>query len=308
MPDKRPFFLGVDIGGTAIKLGAVDAEGQILAEDELPVRPGTGAEAILEQVEDRARGLAAGPMLGIGVGVAGLLERSTGRVVASPNLRWLEGVRPGHHLKRRFGAEVPCVVENDANAAAVAELWLGAGRGHENLLLVTLGTGIGGGLVLAGKLTLGEGLAGEIGHVKIDPEGPTCGCGARGCLETFASASAARRRALDLGLPADDPGNLVQLTERARAGQGPEKRLLGAIGRDLGRGLAQVVALLDVRTFVFSGGFSRALDVLEDGIRQGLREWDFGERVSALNLLPAQVGPSAGWIGAARLAMPNRES
>jgi glucokinase len=195
-------------------------------------------------------------------------------------------------------------VENDANVAAQGELWLGAARGERHALVVTLGTGIGGGVVLDGRLFVGEGLAGEIGHVTVDACGPQCGCGARGCLETLASASAASRRARERGLPAAAPGDLELLATRARAAAGPERELLLEVGLDLGRGLASAVSLLDLRTFVLGGGFSAALDLLEPGIRRGLAERAYGERVASVRLVRALLGPSAGWIGAACLCRP----
>jgi glucokinase len=195
-------------------------------------------------------------------------------------------------------------VENDANAAALGELWLGAGRGGGDWLLVTLGTGIGGGLVLGGRLHTGGGLASEPGHVVVEPDGLACSCGGRGCVETLASGGAARRRALEAGLPAAAPGDLERLCELARRGPGPEADLLHAVGRDLGRGLGPVVSLLDLDTFLFGGGFSAAFDLLEVGLRTGVDERSFGSRGRRLRLERASLGPSAGWIGAARLAFP----
>ena len=242
--------------------------------------------------------------MGVGVGLPGLLDREAGCVRQSPNLPWLVDVRVAEELAPHLGLAPGALrLENDANVAALGEQWLGAARDARELLLLTLGTGIGGGLILGGELFVGAGLAGEIGHVTVDPGGPPCGCGARGCLETLASASAARRRALELGLPAEAPGDLERLTAHARAHAGAERELLAAIGYDLGRGLAAVVTLLDVRTFVFGGGFAAALDVLEPGIRRALQAWVYGERVASVRLLAAQLGPSAGWIGAARLAL-----
>lgn len=300
----RGFLAGVDVGGSALKLGVLAPDGTGRMETTLAVRPGDSATAIFSGAARALRELAPARLLGVGVGLPGLLDRAQGCVRQSPNLPWLEDVPVATELARHLAIKPARVLlENDANVAALGELWLGAARGERNLLLLTLGTGIGGGLILGGELFVGEGLAGEIGHVTIDAEGPPCGCGARGCLETLASASAARRRALERGLPTDAPGDLVRLTEIARERAGPERELLQAVGYDLGRGLAAVVALLDVRTFVFGGGFSAALDVLEPGIRRALREWAYGERVASLRLLPAALGPSAGWIGAARLAL-----
>jgi glucokinase len=295
---------GVDVGGSALKLGVLAPDGSRRAECSLPVRKGESAEAIFAGAARALRELAGGVPRGVGVGLPGLLDRVKGCVPQSPNLPWLVNVPVAAVLGKELGLAAASIrLENDANLAALGEQWLGAARDLRNLLLLTLGTGIGGGLILDGELFIGEGQAGEPGHLNIDPDGPPCGCGSRGCLEMFASASAARRRALERGLPRESPGDLVLLAGEARAHAGPERELLGEVGYDLGRGLAQVLALLDVRTFVFGGGFSAALDVLEPGIRRALQQWSYGERVASVQLLPASLGPSAGWIGAARLAL-----
>jgi glucokinase len=292
----------VDVGGSALKLGVLARDGTRRSETSLPVRKGEAAAAIFAGAARELRELAGGPPERVGVGLPGLLDRDAGCVRQSPNLPWLVDVRVAEVLGEELGLPASAIrLENDANVAALGEQWLGAARGIEHFLLLTLGTGIGGGLILDGELFTGEGQAGEPGHINIDPDGPPCGCGSRGCLEQFASATAARRRALERGLPREAPGDLVRLAELARASAGPERELLAEVGYDLGRGLAQVLVLLDVRTFVFGGGFSAALDVLEPGIRRALREWAYGDRVSTVRLLSAGLGPSAGWIGAARL-------
>ena len=297
-------IVGLDIGGTAVKGGAITPAGEILEEGSIPTRLERGSEAFLERVADFAMLLGAGGRTPLGIGCPGLIERASRTILESPNLKAIEGLALADELARRLALEPEDVrLENDANVAALGEQWLGAGRGARNLLVVTLGTGIGGGLILDGKLFAGPGgRAGEIGHVCVDPEGAPCGSGVPGCLEGLASATAATRRARDEGLPADDPGNLERLTEIARERPGPERELMVAIGRDLGRGLALPTVLLDLSTYVFGGGFSGALDVLEPGIREGLAERSFGER--DVRLLRATLGPSAGWIGAARLFAP----
>jgi glucokinase len=294
--------VGLDLGGTAIKAGRVSERGEVL--EERSVEPGfaRGPAHVLDQLAQLFRELGGGQRLGIGV--PGLLDRGRGHLIASPNLAGFVDLAVRDELARRTGlAPERVFVENDANAAAVGELWLGAGRGETDALVVTLGTGIGGGLILGGRLHAGAGLGGEVGHVVVDPRGPVCGCGVRGCVEALASATAARRRALAAGLPEDAPGDLVRLADRARAGSAAEAALLREIGRDLGRGLAPVVSILDLRLFVFGGGFSGALDVLQPGIREGLDERCYGGRGPSVRLLRATLGPSAGWIGAARLAM-----
>ena len=302
-PSERP-LAGVDVGGSAIKLGVLARDGSERTERTLAVRAGDSAEVLLASAARALLELAGGAPRGVGVGLPGLLDRSAGLVRHSPNLPWLEDVPVGEVLARHLGLDSAAIrLENDANVAALGEQWLGAARGERELLLLTLGTGIGGGLILGGELFVGAGMAGEVGHVNLDPAGPPCGCGARGCLEQYASASAARARALERNLPAEAPGALERLAALARARAGAERELLHAVGYDLGRGLAAVLALLDLRTFVFGGGFSAALDVLEPGIRRGLAEWVYGGRAQGVRLLRATLGSSAGWIGAARLAL-----
>jgi len=281
------------------------ADGAIL--DEITVDPGfaQGTAHALDVIADTARKL--GATTALGVGVPGLLRRADGHVIHSPNIQGFRDLPLRAELARRMGFALESViVENDANAAAVGEQWLGGGRGFGDFLLLTLGTGIGGGLILNGKLYAGEGMAGEAGHIVVDPNGPPCGCGGRGCVEVLASATAAKRRAIAAGLPQSAPGDLKQLSERARAGFEPEKKLLFDIGCDLGRGIGPVINLLDLHVFVFGGGFSAALDTLESGVRAGAEERSYLARGSKLKFVRAQLGPSAGWIGAARPTVPGQ--
>lgn len=294
--------VGIDVGGSAIKAGRIGADGAIQAEQnwEAPHFE-RGPSHVLDGIAELARGLHVERALGIGV--PGLLDRARGFLIESPNLPSFKALDVQGELAKRLGLEPSHVhVENDANAAAVGEQWLGGARGERDALVLTLGTGIGGGLILDGKLFAGEGMAGEVGHVVIDPGGRDCGCGRKGCVEQYASATAARRRALEAGLPREAPGDLKLLAERARSDGAQERALLFAIGRDLGRGLGPVLCLLDIRCFVFGGGFSAALDVLEPGIRAGIEERSYGDRQHHVRLQRATLGPKAGWIGAAKLA------
>lgn len=289
-------LVGIDVGGTAIKGGAVDDDGEILNRGEVPAGLDEGPEAVVERIVSLARDMGAENALGLGV--PGLLDREQGLVLSSPNLRPLDGYPLRDELARRLGFEANAVhVENDANVAAIGEHWLGGARGESHVLMITLGTGVGGGLILDGQLFLGEGGGGEVGHTVVDPAGPLCGCGQRGCLEVLASATAARRRAREAGLTED----LKELTAAARTGPGAERDLMIAVGRDLGRGLGTVVTLLDLRCFLIGGGFGRALDVLREGVEAGIRERCTGPGRANLRILSAELGPDAGWIGAARL-------
>ena len=298
-------LVGIDLGGTSIKAGACDEKGRVLDHRSVPTGLEDGTAAVLDRMADLARelGAAAGGRRKVGVGAPGLIDHAAGRVLESPNLQAMQGVSVRDELAQRLDFEPAGVIlENDANCAAYAENWCGAGVDETDLLLVTLGTGVGGGLILHDELYSGPGgMAGEVGHVCIDPDGPPCGCGRRGCVEQFASATAATRRAVEAGLPREKPGDLELLSEQARAWDGPERALLVSVGRDLGRGLGVVVCLLDLRTFVIGGGFGAATDVLEPGIREGLRDRSYGERLKSIRILPAVLGPDAGWIGAARL-------
>ncbi|MBK7643139.1 MAG: ROK family protein [Planctomycetes bacterium] len=296
-------LVGIDLGGTAIKAGAISSEGKIVARREIPSALERGASDLLDRMAQLARDL--GAQSSVGMGVPGLVDIAGGRVLQSPNLAVIERVRLVAELAQRLALPASSVhLENDANAAAIGEHWLGCGRNERDLLFVTLGTGVGGGLILDGGLYAGPGgMAGEIGHVVVDPDGPRCGCGSRGCLEQLASASAASRRAQAAGLPRSAPGNLVRLAQEARAAVGPERELLVAIGRDLGRGLASAISILDLRCFVVGGGFGAALDVMLPGVREGIAERCYGERLASVRVAQAELGADAGWIGAARLGM-----
>jgi glucokinase len=293
--------VGIDLGGTAVKAGAITREGKILEEAGATPEFKRGASAVLDQLAELGAKLGAREC-GLGIGVPGLLRRKAGFVIDSPNLPGFRALAVKEELAKRLDLPADRVrVENDANAAALGEQWLGGAKGERDVLLVTLGTGIGGGLILNGELYAGEDMAGEVGHVVIHPGGEPCGCGGRGCVEKYASATAAKRRALERRLPRDNPGDLKLLCDEARSGDGPARQLLHEIGVDLGRGLGPVVCLLDLRCYVFGGGFAAALDTLEPGIRVGIDERSYGKRASSVRLLGATLGPAAGWIGAARL-------
>jgi len=292
-------LVGIDLGGTAIKAGAITSEGKIVASLQIPTDLQRGAPDVLDRMAQLAHEL--GAQSCVGLGVPGLIDQTVGGVQQSPNLAVIQGVPLVTELARRLKLPTSGVqLENDANAAAIGEHWLGRGRSQQDFLLLTLGTGVGGGLILDGELYAGPGgMAGEVGHIVIEPSGPLCGCGSHGCLETLASASAASRRAAQAGLTDD----LVRLAELAREREGPERALLVAIGRDLGHGLAVATSLLDLRSFVIGGGFGAALDTLLPGVRAGLAERCYGERLKSVRVERAELGADAGWIGAARLGM-----
>jgi glucokinase len=297
--------VGIDVGGTSVKAGCITHAGEIVRETSIDPGFARGREHAFDAIAALFGELGGGERLGIGV--PGLLDRKRGHLISAPNIPGFIDVSIRDELARRIGLRPShVIVENDANAAAVGEMWLGAGRHESDALMITLGTGIGGGVILNGELYAGADLGGEVGHVCIDPDGPPCGCGNRGCVEQYASATAARKRAIAAGLPKSAPGDLVLLAERARTGNAAEAALMREIGRDLGRGLGAVVDILDLRLFIFGGGFSAALDTLEAGVRTGIDETSYGGRGAKVRLVPATLGGSAGWIGAARVAIKAR--
>ena len=309
--------IGVDIGGTKILAGTVTDDGEIVSTARRPT-PRHDAEDVLDVVGDVVRELAEGAgedLAGVGVGVAGLVDADRSRVYFAPNLRWSQ-VPVRALLEASTG--LPVVVENDGNIAAWGEYRFGAGRGTGDLVLVTVGTGIGGGIVINDALFRGaHGVAGEIGHINAVPDGRPCGCGRNGCLEQYASgnalvrearALAAERRseagvllALGDGTPEGVQG--IHITEAARAGDPIAMEAFTIVGNWLGRGLADLAATLDPEVFVIGGGVSDAGDLLLASARQTLADKLIGQQNRPAPLVKvAELTNSAGLVGAADLA------
>ncbi len=305
---------GVDIGGTKIAGGLVDADGTVLARDR--VDSPRDADAISAAVAALVQRLVGDqPIAAVGVGAAGFVDRTRSRVLMAPNLPWRDADLR-HDLEQRLG--LPVAIENDGNAAAWGEFRYGAGRDIDDLLLLTVGTGVGGGVVLDGRLYRGAyGVAGEVGHLRVVPNGVRCGCGNRGCLESYASGTALERRAREragagepgseaiLARVAGDPaaigGRLV--TELAREGDPFATSLLAEVGHWLGEGIASLAAVLDPAVVVVGGGVSAAGDLLLGPVREAFADHLTGRAHRPLaEIRPAELGNLAGLIGAADLA------
>lgn len=307
--------IGVDVGGTKIAAGVVDEQGEVLARARRD-SPASDAEAIEKSIADLVVELRAAvdrPVVGVGVGAAGFIDATRSTVLFAPNLAWRdEPLRAD--LEALLG--LPVVVENDGNAAAWGEFVYGAGRDVDDLLLVAVGTGVGGGIVLDGRLHRGaSGIAAEIGHLRVVPGGRLCGCGNTGCWEQYASGSAlvadARAaaeadpeaaRVLLAGAPVsalDGP----MITAAARAGDPFARARLAELGRWLGEGIASLAAVLDPAAAVIGGGVSAAGDLLLDPLRTAFRENLTGRgHRPELQVRPAALGNDAGMLGAADLA------
>ncbi|MEA5154852.1 ROK family glucokinase [Raineyella sp.] len=314
-----PTTIGVDIGGTKIAAGVVNASGTILATVRRPTPArdtGEVVTTIVALIDELLSGPGApGDVGAIGIGAAGFVDSTRSTVLFAPNLAWRdEPLRRA--IEDRCG--LPAVVENDANAAAWGEFRFGAARGADSAVVITVGTGIGGGVILDHQLVRGgHGVAAEIGHLTVDRRGRRCGCGRRGCLEAYASGRALVREAKEIAatsphhavrlltLAGGDPDRITgpQVTQAAREGDPAALECFREIGDWLGAGMADLAAVLDPAMFVLAGGVSETGDLLLRPARAA-----FLESLTAPTHRPvaevrlATLGNAAGIIGAADLA------
>lgn len=322
---KEAAVLAVDMGGTNTRLALTDRQGKVLERWER-------ATATMPEQEILMRTLAADLMatipaaqshgveiIGLGVGVPGRVLPDEGTVVFSPNISALNlcPLVPG----LRAQVPWPVFLENDANLFALGESWLGAGAGFPHMLGITLGTGVGGGLILNGRLWPGTaGTTGEIGHVTVDPQGKRCHCGNRGCLETVASATwtvAWVKEQLAQGKPSwlrelweSDPDALrgEALLAAARQHDPLAVSAFERVGRGLGQAIAAAVHLLGLPRVVIGGGFSRAWEMFHLALQEELYRRLTLFPPQAVSIVPAQLGDDAGLVGAARLAWDRVEA
>lgn len=304
-----------DLGGTHLRAATVDRNGKIHHRLKQPTPqaefPAEIVRALVEAahacaIESKACGA---NISAVSVAVPGTVDFDEGLVVKAPNVPCLDGFRLGAALQSEL--KWPAIVENDANAAAVGEMWQGAGRGYRHLICVTLGTGVGGGIILDGKLWRGvDGSAAEIGHIGVDPfAGVPCTCGSRGCLEVYASATAIVRMARE-HRPLY-PTSILHMSEALtsekvyQAGlEGDELALevLRRMGVYLGIGLASLVNILNPEIIVIGGGVAYGWELFEKHMSQQVRERAFPLPAQSVKITRAECGDDAGLLGAARLA------
>ena len=284
--------LGLDLGGTNIKCAVVESGPRVLATDTCPTGAADGPEAVLDRVAALGRATAApfGEPATAGLALPGHFDHELGTGVLLPNLLgdW-EGRPIAGPVGERLG--LPVTLVNDVRALTLAELRLGAGRGARDLVCIALGTGVGGGVVIGGRLHLGLGHAGEIGHTTVDPDGPPCGCGNHGCLDRMAGADAIAAAA---GLP-----TVQAAAEAARAGDGAARAAFARAGEYVGRVLAGAVVLLWPERIVVGGGVADAGALLLDPLRAELRRRACVAPVERIGVVRAELGPHAGAVGAA---------
>lgn len=319
MTVREQFIIGIDLGGTNIAAGAMPTDGtREIAMRMVPTRAEEGSAAVVERIvmmiedvieQTRAEtGAERSDFLGVGIGSPGPLDRERGVIIISPNLGWHD-----FPLRDEVGSRVnlPASLDNDANCATLGEWWCGAARGGRNVVGLTIGTGIGGGLILDGKLYHGvSDAAGEIGHTTIDFTGRRCKCGNYGCLEAYASGSAIAERAREvLDVDGDSilhdlvNGDVSRITaaivfEASKRGDLVALDIVRDTAHFLGVGIANLINIFNPDLVVVAGGVTQAGDLLFDPLRAEVRRRAFKHAVDACKIVPGALPLSAGVVGA----------
>lgn len=317
---KGEFIIGLDLGGTKISAAAVSVDGSRVAGlRSIPTQSELGAEGVIDRIialiegvildTINETGVSRKNFLGIGAGAPGPLDREKGIVVVAPNLGWRD-FPMSDRIQKRIGLDI--TLDNDANCATVGEWWLGAARGGRNVVGITIGTGIGGGLIINGELYHGASdVAGEIGHTTIDVNGRHCKCGNYGCLEAYASGPAIATRAREAlvredmasMLPSMVDGALDRITaetvyDAAKKGDGLANEIVRDTAKYLGAGIATLLNVINPDTVVIAGGVIRAGDALLTPLRAEVRRRAFRPAVKACRIVPAELPGTAGVTGA----------
>lgn len=323
------FAIGVDIGGTNLRIAAVDSAGTLLEKVTTGTKVARGRDQVIGEMCDAIRETAqkfsgAGRLAGIGIGVPGIIDMDTGMLRESPNLPGWHDYPVHDEIERRLKTQV--ILENDANAAAFGEKWLGAAQEVDSMCMLTLGTGVGGGIVLNGKIWHGmKGMAGELGHITVEPDGPLCGCGNRGCLEQLASATAVKRMAVEaiangtapeLGrVMKEDPEFSAKVVyQMAVQGDLAAQEIFAKVGRALGIVVADLINVFNLPMYVIGGGVASAWEAFSPSMMTEVERRSFVHRATAPRpnqppgtkktlVTRALLGSDAGLYGAARLPM-----
>jgi glucokinase len=313
-------LVGVDLGGTNVRIGVVTPKGRVLKKEEYALNPSRRGVHIVEGFVSNLKDFIQkrlgknNQLLGIGIGIAGAIDMKKGKIINSPNIPDLNGFGIREFIKKRISS--PIAIENDANAFALGEGWVGAAKGSKYYCGITLGTGVGGGIVINGEILHGSGgMASEVGHMVIDPEGPLCGCGGRGCLEVYASATGIKRMALE-AIEKEEGGEIVRraggkvegvtsekVFEAAQSGDEAAQKIFHEMGRSLGLGLVNLIHLFDPEKIVIGGKASRAwnsfikttMEVVMERAMEGSRE--------KVKIVQARCGDDAGILGAAYVSL-----
>lgn len=317
---QSDLIFAADLGGTHLRAAIVGADGKIHYRLKQPTPQAEKPDGIVHALVDAAHeggrhiGARGGQISAISIAVPGTVSFEEGVVVKAPNVPSLDGFRLAAALESEL--KLPAILENDANAAAIGEMWQGAGRGHNSIVCVTLGTGVGGGIILDGRLWRGaDGSAAEIGHLGVDPFGGVpCTCGSRGCLEVYASATAivrmtreARPRYPDSILHTSEALTSEKVYMAGVEGDELAVEVFRRMGVYLGIGLASLVNLLNPEIIVIGGGLSNGWDLFEQHMHQQVIERAFPLPARSVKITRAECGDDAGFLGAARLAFMGQQ-
>jgi len=322
------FAIGVDLGGTNLRVAAVDESGNLLEKVTSGTEVGRGRDQVINDMTTvildlEVKFASAGKLAGIGVGVPGIIDMRTGMLRESPNLPGWEDYPVKDEIERRLHA--PVLLENDANAAALGESWLGAARDYDSMCMLTLGTGVGGGIVLNGEVWRGmAGMAGELGHITVDPNGPPCGCGSRGCVEQYASATAIKRMAMEAIADGSAPelaraahGNVEfsakTVYQMAVQGDEPALAIFRKVGWALGIVVGDLANIFNAPMYVIGGGVSSSWEAFASAMLEELRRRSFvyaattpadaPRKPGTTIITRALLGSDAGLYGAALLGL-----
>jgi glucokinase len=303
MTTTKRYAIGIDLGGTNLRVALVSEEGEIVRKLKMP-----SSEQVFDSVLKAIDEIKRAEVIGIGLGSAGIIDRRRGRVFASPNLQSIEGIDLVRDIRNRFG--IPVVIENDANVAALGEKTAGAGRGFDNFVLLTLGTGIGGGIIHKGQLL---NVSAEIGHMSINADAEKCPCGNNGCLENYASARAMISKAVSMIEKGTESllkecckGSIYKITpediyKAALDGDTLAREILRDAGRFLGVGLANIINIMSPEAIILAGGLIGAWNIyVQEAIKEASRR-AYRELFDGVKIIPSSLGDDAGIVGAARL-------
>lgn len=311
-------LIGVDIGGTSVKIGIINNNGTIIEKWEIPTNVTNAGKEIVNDIWKSITGkldalaINSCSIIGIGVGAPGFIDTDTGFVYEAVNIGW-KNINLANQLKEK--SSLPVFIENDANIAVLGENWIGAGNNARNLIAITLGTGVGGGIIAGGSILTGaSGMAGEIGHIRVEDNGYLCNCGNQGCLETVASATGIVRQAMEkieaypdsmLARTYNKNGaitskDIFQLAKQAD----PESReIISKIGDILGKTIANMGVIINPAIVLIGGGVSAAGDQLLTEIRTAFEKYALPRVKEACVIKKAQLGNDAGIIGGAYLVL-----
>ena len=310
--------IGIDLGGTNIRAGRVDEKGKILKRTAIPTEAGKGSKAVMENIIRAAKEVAAPDVQAAAVVSPGIINPVTGVAESiACNIPGWKGMQMGENLKKALG--VPGFAENDGNAACLAEAWLGTGRNSPVVLIFTLGTGIGGGVTIDGRIFHGaKNKVAEFGHISVEYNGPKCGCGNIGCMELYSSAGAIRRdaraalkalkkgeKSLLLGLAGGDIEKVdaKEVCEAVRKGDALATRVFDRAMGYLASGIGSLINAFNPSTVVIGGAMSLSWDVIEPRLMAGLRSGRaFAPILEDCTVRQAELGDNAGVLGAARVA------